>query len=110
MPACTCRDVWRAAALFDRRNRDSRPQEVDPFCMASVTEDASLGYLTKDCFMLRLELRIKCPDNESATFALRQRTMFCEVSIKKAFLIVKMWVLSVEHQTCVGDESVYPEN
>ena len=81
--------MFPAAKFFDRRWWNKSPQRVDPFCMASVTEDTSCGYLKEDCFTLRLELRIKHPDNESATFAILRRMVFCEVSAEKALLVAK---------------------
>ena len=78
------------AEFFDRRKRGSRRlQEVDPFCMASVMEDSSLGYLSKNCFMLRLELRIRSSSNESVAFAIHEKTVFCEVSLEKRLPFVK---------------------
>ena len=110
------RRVCPAASFFDRQNQDSSPQEVDPFCMASTAEDISLEYLTEDWFMLRLELRIRCPENESTTFAIRRRilpgkrTVLCEVSNKKALLIAEKWMVSVERQISMGDESTCRKN
>ena len=85
-----CQDVRSTAKLFDGRRRLKRLQEVDPFCIASLTEDILLGYLAEDCFKLRLEMRIRCPDNEAVTFVtprmtqIRQRTVSCEVRVVKA--------------------------
>ena len=102
MPACIAETCGCAAAFFDRRsrgsiiqrffdhrNRGTRPQEVDPFCMASVIEDTSLGYLTENCFTLRLELRIRSSDNEASRFVIRRRIptpkriVSCEVRVEK---------------------------
>ena len=79
-----------AAKLFDARRRLRRLLEVDPFCMASLTEDTTLGYRTEDCLALRLEMRIRCPDNEAITFVIprtiqiRKGTVSCEVRVEKA--------------------------
>ena len=100
-----------AAKLYDRRQRGSKSlQEVDPFCMASVMEDSSLGYLSKNCFMLRLELRIKSPANESVTLRIHRRIVFCEVSVERVLSDRSKGTVSVEHQARMGDESVYLKN
>ena len=100
-----CKDVCVPAAKFfdGRRRRRRRFQKVDPFHMASASGETSLGYLTEDHFTLRLELRIRSPDNESATFVnrrrmpTRKRTVLCEVSLTKHVLIAEKWIMSVEH-------------
>ena len=51
--------------------------------MASIIKESFSGYLKKDFFMLRLELRIKCPSNESVTFDIHEWTVFCKVNVEK---------------------------
>ena len=84
-----------AADFFDRRQRGGNTREIDFSCMASAMKDISLGYLSEDWFMLRLELRIRNPSNESVAFAIqkgaetRKTTVVCKVRIKEALPIAK---------------------
>ena len=93
---CIERKCHPTASFYDPLQRDgSGAREVEPFCMAPMIKESSSGYLKKDCFMLRLELRIKSPSNESVTLDTQEstltprRTVFCKASIRKALLIAE---------------------
>ena len=67
------------------------PRRSILFRMASLIADATLGYRTEDCLTLRLEMGIRCSDNEAATFVIlrkiltRKGTVSCEVRVEKPY-------------------------
>ena len=99
--------MFSVAKSFDSQQCDSGIRDLSFSCKAWAAKDASLGYLSDDYFMLRLELRTRRQSNESVTFNTRQLTALCQVSIRKALSIAKKQMMPVEHQTCMGDEPIY---